>query len=74
MNPNVARFEGVEAKDRLVIDDSEDAEKLLLSMRRREGEKRVDMAALMLTDTKMQREMVVMRREVESCEYIEMKN
>lgn len=61
MNPNVARFEGVEAKYRLVMDDSEGAEKLLLSMQRREGEKRIEVAALMLTDKGMQSGMVVMR-------------
>lgn len=74
MNPNVARFEGVEAKYRLVMDDSEGAEKLLLSMQRREGEKRIEVAALMLTDKGMQSGMVVMRGEVESYEDIEMKN
>lgn len=66
MKPNVARFEDVEAKDRLVVDDNEGAAKLLLSMQRREGEKRIEVAALMLTDKRMQSEMAVMRREVES--------
>ena len=50
MNPHVARFEGVEAKERLVMEDSGDAEGLLPSMQRREGEKRIETAALMLTD------------------------
>lgn len=49
MNPHVARFAGVEAKERLVMEDSEDAEGPLLSMQRREGENRTETAALMLT-------------------------
>lgn len=53
MKPNVARFGDVEAKDRLVMDDNEGAAKLLLSMQRREGEKRIKVAALMLTDKRM---------------------
>ena len=47
MNPHVARFEDVEVKDLLVI---EDAEKLLLIVQRREGENRIGMAALISTD------------------------
>ena len=74
MKPNVARFEDVEANDRLVVDDNEGAAKLLLSMQRREGEKRIEVAALMLTDRRMRSEMAVMRREVESYIDIEMKN
>lgn len=49
INPHVARFAGVEAKERLVMEDSEDAEGPLLSMQRREGENRTETAALMLT-------------------------
>ena len=50
MKPHVARFEGVEAKERLVMEDSEDAAGLLPSMQRREGENRIETAALILTD------------------------
>lgn len=50
MKPHVARFEGVEAKERLVTEDSGDAEALLPSMQRREGENRIETAALILTD------------------------
>ena len=48
MNPHVARFEGVEAKERLAM-DSDEAGRPLLSMQRREGENRIETAALMLT-------------------------
>lgn len=53
MKPHVARFEGVEAKERLVIEDSEDAEGPLPSMQSREGENRIETAALMLTYKEM---------------------
>ena len=46
MNPHVARFEGEEAKERLVVEDSEDTEGLLPSMQRREGENRIETAEL----------------------------
>ena len=49
MNPHVARFEGVEAKERLVMEDREGAERLLLNVHRREGENRTEMVALILT-------------------------
>ena len=45
MKPHVARFEGVEAKERLVMEDRQDA---LPSMQRREEESRIEMAALIL--------------------------
>lgn len=48
MNPHVARLEGVEAKERLVMGDSEDAEAPLLSMQRRGGENRMETAGLIL--------------------------
>ena len=48
MKPHVARFDGVEAKERRVMDESEDGEGLLLSMQRREGENRIETAALIL--------------------------
>lgn len=50
MKPHVARFEGVEAKERLVMEDSGDAEGLLPGMQRRKGENRMETAALILTD------------------------
>lgn len=54
MNPHVARFEGVEAKERLFTDDSEDAEGPLLSMQRREGENRIETVAVILDGQGMQ--------------------
>lgn len=50
MNPHIARFEGVEAKERLGLEDSEEVGRPLPSMQRREGENRIEMAALILTD------------------------
>ena len=50
MTPHVARFEDVEAKERLVMEDKEGVEGLLLSMQRREGENRIETVALILTD------------------------
>lgn len=55
MNPHVARFDGVEAKERLVMDGSDDGEELLLSMQRREGEKRIETAALILNYWRVKR-------------------
>lgn len=49
MNPHVAKFEGVEAKERLFTDDGEDAKGPLANMQRREGGNRMDMVALILT-------------------------
>ena len=50
MNPHVVRFEGVEAKERLGIEEIEYAEGLLPSMQRREGENRMETAAVILTE------------------------
>ena len=55
MNPHVARFDGVEAKERFVMDESEDGEELLLSMQRREGENRIETAALILNNWVVER-------------------
>lgn len=49
MKPHVTRFEGVEAKERLVMEDRQDAGGALPSMQRREEESRIEMAALILT-------------------------
>lgn len=49
MNPHVARFEGVVAKERLVTEDSDEAGRPLPNMQRREGENRIETVALMLT-------------------------
>ena len=54
MKPHVARFEDVEAKERLFAEDIEGAESLLLSLQRREGENGTEMMALILTDERMQ--------------------
>ena len=48
MNPHVARFEDVEANERLLMEDIEDVERLLLNMQRREGRDRIETVALML--------------------------
>jgi len=50
MKPHVARFEGVEAKYRRVVAVIEvEAGPLLHSVERREGEKRIGRAALILS-------------------------
>ena len=54
MKPHVARFEDVEAKERLFAEDIEGGESLLLSLQRREGENGSEMMALILTDERMQ--------------------
>ena len=56
MNPHVARFEGEEAKERLVMEDSEVAEGPLPSMQRRGGENRIETAALILNCWRMRRD------------------
>ena len=47
MNPHVARLDGVEVNERLVMGDGDGEEKVLLNMQRREGENRIEMFALM---------------------------
>ena len=64
MKPHVARFEGVEEKDRRGLEDKKGAGTLLLRMQRRRGESRMETVALILADWRMQSDSGIMSQRL----------